>query len=79
MHHNTCGLRRCKFCCRALSLLSQILATAEHFRECLRIRRSSTLFRLESAADIQSQVRFYNVGPEAQRGVIIMAIRYGSI
>lgn len=74
MHWSGCGLWMGVFI-DFISPLPQILATTEHFRECLRIRRSSTLFRLESAADIQSHVRFYNVGPEAHRGVIVMAIR----
>src|SRR5471032_1478292 len=34
------------------------------FRDLLRIRASSTLFRLRTAADIKQRLRFYNTGPE---------------
>ena len=42
------------------------------FRDLLRIRASSTLFRLRSAADIKQRLRFHNTGP-AQDPVLIAA------
>ena len=54
----------------------QILSTASHFRELLSIRYSSPLFRLATATAIQSCVKFYNTGPAAEPGVIVMAIRW---
>src|SRR5205085_6753214 len=41
---------------------ASILQTVTHLRELLRIRRSSPLFRLRTAADINARVRFYNTG-----------------
>src|SRR5205085_685919 len=41
---------------------ASILQTVAHLRELLRIRRSSPLFRLRTAADINARVRFYNTG-----------------
>jgi hypothetical protein len=34
------------------------------FRDLLRIRRSSSLFRLRTAADVQARLSFENVGPD---------------
>ena len=51
-----------------------IEAAVNHFQEILKIRKSSKLFRLETAKDIQSRLRFYNNGPAQRDGVIIMAI-----
>jgi pullulanase-type alpha-1,6-glucosidase len=49
---------------------------AAHARadELLRIRQSSPLFRLGSAAAIQERVRFPDAGPDQTPGVIVMAI-----
>ncbi|MGA1264887.1 MAG: pullulanase-type alpha-1,6-glucosidase [Prochlorothrix sp.] len=44
------------------------------FQEILKIRKSSKLFRLETAKDIQSRLRFYNNGPAQRDAVIVMAI-----
>lgn len=40
------------------------------FRDLLRIRASSTLFRLRSAQDVQQRLRFHNTGPEQNPAVI---------
>ena len=45
------------------------------FREFLQIRKSSKLFRLETADQIQSVVSFYNNGPEQVPGLIIMDLK----
>jgi pullulanase/glycogen debranching enzyme len=48
--------------------------TVARFAELLRIRRSSPLFRLGTAAEIQARVRFENTGPDQVPGVIVMRI-----
>lgn len=52
---------------------SDMLFAAAHFREILRIRQSSPLFRLTTMAAINSQVSFYN-GNNAQDALIVMGI-----
>jgi pullulanase-type alpha-1,6-glucosidase len=44
------------------------------FREFLQIRRSSKLFRLETAEDIQKSVTFLNTGPTQTPGLILMRL-----
>ncbi len=51
---------------------ADIERTAAHFKEMLRIRKSSKLFRLETAAEIQAKVRFLNTGSEQIPGLIVM-------
>jgi pullulanase len=51
-----------------------IQLTLAHLEEMLRIRKSSPLFRLQTAEDIQQRVRFYNTGPYQTPGLIIMGI-----
>jgi pullulanase len=45
-----------------------------HFQEMLRIRRSSPLFRLRTAAAIQERLTFYNTGRQQFPGLIVMAL-----
>ena len=45
-----------------------------HFREVLKIRKSSRLFRLTTGADIQELVRFHNTGPDQIPGLIAMTV-----
>jgi len=52
----------------------EILATVHHFREMLRIRKSSPLFRLRTAEDVMARVRFLNTGPKQIPGLIVMSI-----
>ena len=54
---------------------ADIARTREHMTELLKIRRSSKLFRLEAAAQIQQQVAFYNTGAAQKPGVIAMALK----
>jgi pullulanase len=51
-----------------------ILLSVNVFREMLRIRYSSPLFRLTTAEEIQSRLSFLNTGPEQMPGVIVMAL-----
>jgi pullulanase-type alpha-1,6-glucosidase len=51
-----------------------ITRTVDHFEELLSIRKSSSLFRQRTAADIQQKVRFHNTGPSQEPGVIVMSI-----
>jgi pullulanase-type alpha-1,6-glucosidase len=51
-----------------------IAGSKAHFEEMLRIRKSSPLFRLRTAAEIQSQVSFLNTGPNQTPGLIVMAL-----
>ena len=45
-----------------------------YFEDLLRIRRSSPLFRLQTGEAVKQRVKFYNVGPQQQPGLIVMAI-----
>jgi pullulanase len=49
----------------------------DHFREMLRIRYSSPLFRMSTEPQIQSNLRFLNVGPNQVPGVIVMVLGSG--
>jgi pullulanase/glycogen debranching enzyme len=51
-----------------------ILAAVEHFREMLRIRRSSRLFRLRTAAEVRSHLSFLNTGPDQVAGVVALVL-----
>ncbi|THF83941.1 pullulanase-type alpha-1,6-glucosidase [Deinococcus sp. KSM4-11] len=46
----------------------------DHYREMLRVRYSSTLFRLDTAAQVQQELSFLNTGPSQQPGVIAMKL-----
>jgi pullulanase-type alpha-1,6-glucosidase len=52
-----------------------ILNCVAHLQEVLKIRKSSRLFRLETAEDIRQRVQFYNTGPNQSDGLIVMSIR----
>lgn len=53
---------------------ADILRCAAHFRELLRIRNSSILFRMRAAGDIVERVRFLNTGLHQAPGLIVMNI-----
>ena len=53
---------------------SDILKSVYHLREILSIRKSSKLFRLETAADIQEKISFYNEGSNQREGLIVLSI-----
>ncbi len=46
----------------------------DHYREMLRVRYSSTLFRLDTAAQVQQALTFLNTGPQQQPGVIALKL-----
>jgi len=54
---------------------ADIESSAAVFREFLQIRKSSKLFRLETAEQIKSGVAFKNNGPEAIPGLIVMDLK----
>ncbi|MFW5709346.1 MAG: alpha-1,6-glucosidase domain-containing protein, partial [Chloroflexota bacterium] len=45
-----------------------------HMREMLQIRRSSPLFRLQTADDVMQRLTFHNTGPDQVPGVIVMGL-----
>ena len=45
-----------------------------HFREMLRIRRSSPLFRLRTADQVKEHLRFHNTGPAQVPGLVVMGL-----
>jgi hypothetical protein len=51
-----------------------IKATLRHMLEMLVIRKTSKLFRLRTAAEIEKAVSFYNVGPAQIPGLIVERI-----
>jgi len=53
---------------------TEIAWTRDAFRDLLRIRASTTLLRLRSAADIKQRLRFHNTGADLDPTVVIGAI-----
>jgi len=53
---------------------AQIRACAAHFREMLRIRRSSRLFRLRTAEEVACHLRFHNTGPHQLPGLLALSL-----
>lgn len=53
---------------------ADIVFSRDVFRELLRIRKSSALFRLRTSDEIQQRVRFWNTGPEQTPGLIVLDI-----
>jgi pullulanase-type alpha-1,6-glucosidase len=51
-----------------------IRQTAVHFQTMLQLRRSSPLFRLQTADEIMARLQFYNTGPEQIPGLIVMSL-----
>jgi pullulanase-type alpha-1,6-glucosidase len=52
----------------------EIQFAAEHFREMMKIRKSSRLFRLPDEASVINRVRFLNTGPAQIPGMIVMVL-----
>jgi len=52
----------------------EITFASNVFREYLQIRKSSPLFRLETAEDIEKSVTFMNTGPTQTPGLIVMRL-----
>ncbi|MCA1829676.1 MAG: pullulanase-type alpha-1,6-glucosidase [Myxococcales bacterium] len=57
---------------------SDIAASAAHFQEMLKIRKSSPLFRLAAKSDVLARVDFPNAGPSQVPGVVVMTISDGT-
>jgi pullulanase-type alpha-1,6-glucosidase len=53
---------------------ADIRRAEDHFEEMLRIRGSSTLFRLRSAAEIAATLRFLDGGPAQTAGLLVMRL-----
>lgn len=53
---------------------ADIAFARDYFRDMLRIRRSSMLFRLRTADQIKARLAFYNAGLDQIPGLIVMAI-----
>jgi pullulanase-type alpha-1,6-glucosidase len=53
---------------------SDILGASAHFQEVLAIRKSSRLFRLRTAGEIASRLRFENTGPDQIPGLIVLRL-----
>jgi pullulanase-type alpha-1,6-glucosidase len=53
---------------------AEILDCAQHVIEMLRVRRSSRLFRLRSAQEIERRLSFPNSGPEQVPGVLVVSL-----
>jgi pullulanase/glycogen debranching enzyme len=49
-----------------------IVSARDTFNELLAIRKDSSLFRLRTAQDVQQRLKFYNVGPTQEAGVVAM-------
>ena len=56
---------------------AEIEGAAAVFREFLQIRKSSPLFRLRTAAEIQRDLAFLNSGPDQIPGLIVMLLQDG--
>jgi pullulanase-type alpha-1,6-glucosidase len=53
---------------------ADIGAASTHAQEMLAVRRSSELFRLRTAAEVQERLAFENTGPDQLPGVIVMTL-----
>ena len=53
---------------------SDILGAVAHFEDMLKIRKSSILFRLETAKDIEQHLSFLNTGPNQIPGLLVMRL-----
>lgn len=51
-----------------------IAQAAAVFRDFLRVRKSSPLFRLKTGADVRRHLTFYNVGPDQTPGLIVFGL-----
>ena len=53
---------------------AHIRRSVAHFKELLRIRRSSRLFRLRSAREVSRHLRFHNTGPHQLPGLLAWSL-----
>jgi pullulanase len=52
----------------------EIYSSHLYFKDILRIRKSTPLFRLQTGEEVKDRVRFHNVGPNQQEALIVMVI-----
>ncbi len=52
----------------------EVFETRDRFLELLRVRSSSTLFKLRTAKDIEQRLKFYADGPDSIPGLIVASI-----
>lgn len=57
---------------------AQIQSANAHFREMLRVRKSSRLFRLGTGDEARRRVDFLSIGPDQEPGIIAMSITDGT-
>jgi pullulanase len=57
---------------------ADIALTADVFRDLLKIRSGSKLFRLNTAAEVRDRIEFYNLGTTRIQGLIVMSIDDGA-
>jgi pullulanase len=53
---------------------NDIYSSHLYFKDLLRIRKSSPLFRLKSGQEVKERVRFHNAGADQQQALIVMVI-----
>jgi len=53
---------------------ANIASARDYFQDLLKIRKSSTLFRMRTAADIKQRLKFYNTGTTQVPGVIVLGL-----
>ncbi len=53
---------------------TDILNSVHYLQEMMEIRQSSSLFRLRTAAEVQSKLKFLNTGPNQIPGLIVMVL-----
>jgi len=51
-----------------------IIESSNAFQRLLRMRKSSPLFRLQTAEEVQARLAFHNTGPEQIPGLIVMSL-----
>jgi pullulanase len=54
---------------------TEIASSREWFQELLRIRNSSSVFRMGTLAEIQANLQFLNTGPSQTPGLIVMKLQ----
>jgi pullulanase len=52
----------------------EIYSSYLYFKDLLRIRKSTPLFRLSTGEEVKERVRFHNVGPDQQVALIVMLV-----
>ena len=66
--------------CIGIAPTARDIAWMRHaFRDLLRIRASSSLFRLRSAEDVRRRLSFRNVGPEQKPAVLVVHLNGAGI